>query len=224
MTLAVTGGFEENLAGRTVLELEPTLTSNAQLQEGAAAPRALTETELVSLLTLGRLQLGTTLTGAGGVAGSVAETALDTAVDLLVLSELQSALGEAIGVDLFEIRTTSLSTLLDGQLADPFGVSVRVGGYLGDNLFASLLVGSANDPTQAYALSNEFSVRYVLDPLELNLSGGVNLLGRTNLTAVTDFNLSLAYNLSPLVSLDAALETSTQTSRTRVGFGVSFTW
>lgn len=222
--LSVTGGFEENAAGRAVLELEPTLTSNAQLQEGTAAPRALSETELVSLLTLGRLQLGAPLTGAGGVAGSVAESALDTAVDLLVLSELQSALGEAIGVDLFEIRTSSLSTLLDGQLSDPFGVSVRVGGYLGDNLFASLQVGSFDDPTQTYALSNEFSLRYVLDPLELNLSGGVNLLSRETLTAVTDFNLALAYNLSPLVSVDAALETSTQGQGTRVGFGVSFTW
>jgi len=224
--LSIAGSFEEEAGGRS-LELEPALTSSALVQEaGDSGPRPLTEPELVSLLTLGRLQLDDPLVGGNSLAGSVAESALDTAVDLLVLSELQNALGEALGVDLLEIRTSALSTVLDRQLEDPFGVSVRVGGYLSENLFASLQVGRFSDPEQDYALSNEFSLRYSLDPLEFNLSGGVNFLDRGTLQTVTDFSLALSYSITPLISLDAELDTSTgaEVRDTRFGFGVSFTW
>ena len=185
--LAVTGGFEE-AGSRRVLDLEPTLTSDARVQEGNSAPRPLDEAELVSLLTLGRLQLDAPLTagaliGSNSLAGTVAESALDTAVDVLLVSELQSALGDALGVDLFEIRTSALSTFLgEGGGEQNFGVSVKVGGYLSDNLFASVQVGRYDDPEQNVELSNEFLLRYTAAPLELNLAGGVDFLEQQTVT------------------------------------------
>ena len=119
--LSVAGTFEEvDGQPRPVLDLEPSLSSDAVVQEqGSGTPRPLEEPELVSLLTLGRLQLGQSLSGADSLAGTVAESALDTAVDFLVLSELQSALGDALGVGLFEIRTSALSSLLDSSRRRP---------------------------------------------------------------------------------------------------------
>ncbi len=222
--LSVDGSFEE-VAGRSrpVLDLEPSLSSDAAIQEqGGNAPRPLDEPELVSLLTLGRLQLGTGLAGADSLAGTIAEGAIDTAVDFLVLSELQSALGDALGVGLFEIRTSAVSSLLAGSQEDPFGVSLRVGGYIGDDLFASLEVGRFDDPEGRYALSNEFSLRYDLAPLELLLAGEVNFLN--DASAVTEFDFSLGYAVTPLISLEAGLGASGLNQSARARFGVSFTW
>ena len=231
--LQITGGFEESITGRRVLDLSPTLSSNAQLQEvGSSSPRPLTEAELVSLLTLGRLQVDAAVGGSNSLVGTVAESALDTAVDLLLVSELQDALNDVIGADLLEIRTSAFSSILgtDGGQKN-FGVSVKLGGYLTDNLFASVQVGRYDDPEQAYALSNEFLLRYTAAPLELNLSGGVNFSdGRSDLSTVTDFSLGLSYAITPLISLNASLDTATSlgaTARNRdtsIGFGVSFTW
>lgn len=225
--LQITGGFETGLTGRRALDLAPELTSNALIQEeGSSSPRPLTEAELVSLLTLGRLQLGTSVVGGNSLAGTVAESALDTAVDLLLVSELQNALNEVIGTDLLEIRTSAFSSVLGAEGSQQnFGVSVKVGGYLSDNLFASVQVGRYDDPDQAYALSNEFLLRYTAAPLELNFSGGVNFLeGQGALSAVTDFSLGLSYAITPLISLDASLDNAAQNQSTSIGFGVSFTW
>ena len=224
--LDVQGSFEE-VSGRPrpVLDLEPSLSSDAVVQEsGNGTLRPLEEPELVSLLTLGRLQLDTNLVGADSLAGTVAESALDTAVDFLVLSELQDALGDALGVGLFEIRTSALSSLLNGGEDDPFGVSLRVGGYIGEDLFASLEVGRFGDDGGLYALSNQFSIRYDLAPLELNLSGGLNF--RDNGSAATEFDFSLGYSVTPLISLEAGLNASgaDQSPSASARFGVSFTW
>ncbi len=235
VNLQITGGFEESTSGRRVLDLSPTLSSNAELQEGTGNPQPLTEAELVSLLTLGRLQLDTAVGGANSLAGTVAESALDTAVDLLVVSELQDALNEVLGTDLLEIRTSAFSSILGTEGGQKnFGVSVKVGGYLSDNLFASVQVGRFDDPEQAYALSNEFLLRYTAAPLELSLSGGVNFSDRLGtLSAATDFSLGLSYAITPLISLDASLDTTALNTsldpaargrNTSVGFGVSFTW
>ena len=224
--LAITGAFEA-VGDRRILDLEPTLTSSARVQEGSSLPRPLNEAELVSLLTLGRLQLDAPITpgaliGSNSLAGTVAESALDTAVDVLLVSELQDALGEALGVDLFEIRTSALSTFLGADGGEQnFGVSVKVGGYLSDNLFASVQVGRYDDPDQNVELSNEFLLRYTAAPLELNLGGGVDFLGQRT---VTNFSLGLSYAISPLISLDASLDTTALGQKTSVGFGVSFSW
>ena len=228
--LQINGGFEESITGRRVLDLSPTLSSNAQLQEADnSEARPLSEGELVSLLTLGRLQLDAAVGGTNSLVGTVAESALDTAVDLLLVSELQDALNDVIGADLLEIRTSAFSSILGTEGAqENFGVSVKLGGYLSDNLFASVQVGRFDDPEQDYALSNEFLLRYTAAPLELNLTGGVNFLdGSSVFSAVTDFSLGLSYAITPLISLDASLDTSansTQVRDTSIGFGVSFTW
>ncbi len=225
--LAITGAFEA-VGNRRILDLEPTLTSPAQVQEGSSPPRPLNEAELVSLLTLGRLQLdapitGGPLIGSNSLAGTVAESALDTAVDVLLVSELQDALGEALGVDLFEIRTSALSTFLGADGGEQnFGVSVKVGGYLSDNVFASVQVGRYDDPDQNAQLSNEFLLRYTAAPLELNLEGGVDFLDEQR--TVTNFSLGLSYAISPLISLDASLDTTALGQETSIGFGVSFRW
>ncbi len=238
--LQINGGFEESRTGRQVLDLAPTLSSNAQLQEAnSSGTRPLSEGELVSLLTLGRLQLDAAFGSSNSLVGTVAESALDTAVDLLLVSELQDALNDVIGADLLEIRTSAFSSILgtetDGSQPN-FGVSVKLGGYLSDNLFASVQVGRFDDPEQNYALSNEFLLRYTAAPLELNLTGGVNFLDRAVLSAATDFSLGLSYAITPLISLEASLDTTTSldtnaplgtTARQRdtsIGFGVSFTW
>ena len=110
------------------LDVDPTLTSGAVIQEPergqlVSGPRPLTEDELFALVTLGRLELRSNLTGEGGIAPTVVQTALDTAFSLLLLSELQEVLGEALGLDVVEIRTSALSSVLDVDNDDPFGVS-----------------------------------------------------------------------------------------------------
>jgi len=218
MVLELRGEFEE-VAPRTFrLVLTPTLTSNALLQEvgnGGSGPRPLSSDELLALLTLGRLEVDPQLTG--GLVGSVAQSAFDTALDLFVLSELQGALGQALGVDVLEIRTTALSSLFN--LATPdFDVSLRVGGYLSEELFASFSVGRG----QAFALRNEFSLHYELGPLALALRGGVNLLNDQRLTPIPEFGLSLGYALSPVANLEVGLGISSV--RQRLSFGISLRW
>lgn len=218
VVLELRGEFEEVAPGTFRLVLTPLLSSNALLQEvgnGGGGPRPLSSDELLSLLTLGRLELDPQLTGR--LAGSVAQSAFDTALDLFVLSELQSALGQALGVEVLEIRTTAFSALFDA--APPqFGVSLRVGGYLSEELFASFSVGRG----QAFALSNEFSLHYELGPLALVLRGGVNLLNDQRLTPIPEFGLSLGYALSPLANLEVGLGISSV--RQRLSFGISLRW
>ncbi len=222
--LQIKGAFRRSASGKRTLDLEPTLSSNAVLQVDANNPRSLNETELLTLLTLGRLQLDAPIVGTNGLAETVATTALDTAVDLYLVSELQNALSDVLGVNL-EIRTSSLSSVL-GPDPQEFGVSVKLGGYLSDNLFASVQVGRFDDPDQAYALTNEFSLRYTANPLEINLAGGVNFADTSDgsLSTVTDFSLGFSYALTSRLSLDASLATQDSGNDTNFGFGISYTW
>jgi autotransporter translocation and assembly factor TamB len=223
--LVINGDFEEDASGTERLKLHSTLSSDATVQvtsrgNGKSAPRQLSDQELISLLTLGRLEPSTNLVGQGGFAGAVAGSALDTAVDVFVLSQLQDTLAKALGVDLFEIRTTPLSNLLDGHSSDIFGFSVRVGGYINKDLFASYRIGHYSDAGQRYTLSNEFSLRYDLAPLELNLYGGVNF--DNNFNALPDFGLTLDYQFSPSFSLQAGTDLSSAEQSFHFGVGFRF--
>jgi hypothetical protein len=219
--LDISGGFEEEPGGVRRLRLTPTLSSNALVQEvnGAVGTstgaRPLSEAELVTLLTVGRLELDT---AAGGLAGSVAQSALDTALDLVILNELQNVLAEALGVDLFEIRTTPLSSLLEGD-GDSFGVSLRLGTYVSDDVFASFRISRVGD-AEGFSLSNEFSLSYDLSPLRLNLTGGINLF--EGMYAVPEFSASLGYAVTPLTSVEANLGLSS--TRQSFGFGLGIRW
>ena len=207
-----------DLSEDTDLALAPELSSPARIEApGEGGPRPLSDGELLSLLTVGRLELGSTFVGEGGVAGSVAGSAVDTAVELFILSELQTAIGDALGLDL-TIETSSLSGVLSGS-GDPFGVSLELGGYVDEDLFASYRIGSYSDPLGVYALSNEFSLSYDLAPLKLNLAGGLNFT--ETFDPVPAFGIALEYDLAPL-TFDAGVDVSGLEQR--FGLGVSFRW
>ena len=210
--------LEGELGADAADALAPELSSPARIEvPGEGGPRPLSDGELLSLLTVGRLELGSTLVGEEGVAGSVAGSAVDTAVELFILSELQNAIGDALGLDL-TIQTSPLSNVISGNDA-PFGVSLELGGYVDEDLFASYRIGSYSDPVGAYALSNEFSLSYDLAPLKLNLAGGLNFT--ETFDAVPAFGIALSYDLAPL-TFDAGLDVTELEQR--FGLGVSIRW
>lgn len=201
------------------LDLTPTLSSDALVEGlGRAEPggatgagaRPLTELELLSLLTLGRLEV------TGGVAGAVAQSAIDAAVDLLFTGELQAALAEALGVDVVELRTTTVSTLLDG--GDPFGVSLRLGGYLTEEVFASYRVSTlAGD-----AFSNEVALAYQLGPVTMDVTGRIDVAAGSVAASTPSLAIGARYGFAPGLSLELGLDLSTQRSTARLG--VTWRW
>jgi hypothetical protein len=217
--LDVHGEFVETEPGVERLRLEPVLSSDALVEDrGAdeAGARPLQEDEIAALLTLGRLELGAGLRQAART-DIVAQTALDTAVDIYILAELQRTLAEAFGVDLFEIRTTAVSALLEPEGAE-LEFSIRVGGYLSDELFAIFSVGRAD-----YGLGGGFQLRYDLAPVELTLAGA--LAPSRGFGAVPEFSLGLAYSISPLVHLGAGLDIAGgQENRFGLRLGLDFRW
>jgi TamB, inner membrane protein subunit of TAM complex len=210
------GGFAANITDRS-------LTSDARLEQAsseatAGGQRDLTQDELYSLLTLGRLQLASTITGQGSVAESVAQGAVDTVIDLFIVSELQRQIGDVLGVDLFEVSTTPLSSLFDGS--EQFGVSLRIGGYLQDDLFASYEIRTLDlDPDVAFA--NEFDLRYEFDRLELDLTGRLNF-SSTSFRPIPELSVGLGYAVTPLLRLETNADISQ--AQQSVGFGVSLRW
>lgn len=222
VALNLSGGVEPNPEGPRPFKLDitPTLSSDAVIELGGApGTRPLTEPELFSLLTLGKLELSPEF-AQGGLATSLAQGALDTAIDFLILSELQRGLGDALGLDLLEIRTTPLGSLLTGE-SEPFGVSLRFGGYLSDEVFASYEIGSLGVGADV-ALRNAFNVRYTLDALEFNLAGRLDLYRDANFEPLPEIALNLGYAFSPLVRLETGVELST--AKQGVRFGVSLRW
>jgi len=193
------------------LDLAPTLTSDA-LVEGldAGGARGLTELELLTLLTLGRLEAG------GGFAGAVAQSALDTAVDLLITSEIQAALSDALGVAVVELRTTAVSSLLEG--GDPFGVSLRLGGYLSDEVFASYRVSTLGGDT----FSNEVAFTYQLGPVAMDVTGRFDVAAGATASVGPSLTIGGRYGFAPGWALEAGLDLSTQRSTARLG--VTWRW
>ncbi len=207
-------------------DVRPVLTSEALIEvsgEGAGAGvRSLTQPELLSLVTLGRLELNAEVIGAGGLGEAVAQGALDTAVDLLIVSELQNALREALGLDVVEIRTSALSTLLDAG-AQPFGVSVRLGGYLAPELFASYRIGTYDGSDRTYAVTNEVALSYALGPLDLDLFGRFDLPTAGTLAQPrSELGVGVSYAFGRTVRLETGV--SLATDRSAVHFGVTLRW
>ena len=222
VTLNLTGAIEPNPEGPKPykVDISPSLSSNATIElRGAPGTRPLSEPELFSLLTLGKLELSPEF-AQGNVVGSLAQGAIDTAVDFLILSELQRGLGDALGLDLLEIRTTPLGSLLTGD-SQAFGVSLRLGGYLSDEVFASYEIGSLGLGADV-SLRNAFNVRYSLGALEFSLAGKLDLYRNAGLEPLPEIDLNLAYAFSPLVRLETGLNLST--AKQGVRFGVSLRW
>jgi hypothetical protein len=209
------------------LSVQPVLGSDARVQETrsdglASGPRDLTENELLSLITLGRVEFGTVSNGAGGLASAVAEGALGTALDVFVLSELQRALGEALGLDVVEIRSSAVSSLFSGGSSDAFSVSLRLGGYLSEEVFASYRIGAFDDPRGLYALTNEVLLTYGLGPLELDLAGRVHFADTPGLDPGAELSVGLRYAFSELASLETGVDLSNE--RQQLRFGVTLHW
>jgi len=152
----------------------------------------------------------------------VAQGALDTAVDLLVVSGLESALREALGLDVVEIRTSAVSSLLE-EGGQPFGVSVRVGGYLNPELFASYRIGTYDGGDPSFGLTNEVLLRYALGPLDLDLIGRLDFPTAGTLAAPRpEIGVLLGYQFTPYLGIDGGVTLGTQ--RSRLEFGVTLRW
>ncbi len=223
VVLAFDADVTTDADGDVNLDLVPSLTSDATIEVATvqngltAGARPLTDLELLGLIALGRLEPG----GGGAFAGAVAQTALDTALDLLVVSELQAALSEALGIDLVEIRTTALTDLFDGS-GDPFGVSLRFGGYLSDELFASYRVGTFDDAERAFAFTNEVLLTYDLGPVAFDLSGRLDFPIAGAGQPVPGVSAAVRYDISRSFALEAGVDLRTERQTARLG--VTLRW
>ena len=228
VTLSFSGQVQPTTKGPNpvTFDIQPTLSSNALVQatsaSGTSSPRPLSDSELLSLVTLGRLGVSPQLAGQGGFGTAVAQSALDTAVDVLVVSELQNALSKALGIDVVQIQTTPLSSLLENN-GQPFGVALRVGGYLTPELFASYRLGNYNGVNGAYGFTNEVSLSYDLGPLNFDLSGRLSFPDTTPAQgAVPELGVGLRYAFTNNLGLEAGIDLSDL--RKQAHFGVSLNW
>ncbi len=228
VTLAFSGQVQPAQQGSSPVkfDISPTLTSDATVQTGTdtatSSPRPLSDQELLSLITLGRLEVQPQFAGQAGIGTAVAQSAIDTAVNVLVVNELQNALSKALGLDVVEIRTSPLSSLLDNS-GQPFGVSVRVGGYLTPELFASYRLGNVTGSGENYAFTNEVTLSYDLGPLNFDLSGQLSFPDNsTPASAIPQLGVGLRYAFTPGIGLEAGVDLSNVRRQAR--FGVSFRW
>ena len=228
VTLSFSGQVQPAKQGPSpvTFDIQPTLSSNALVQSttasGTTSPRPLSDSELLSLVTLGRLGVTPQLAGQSAFGTAVAKSALDTAVDVLVVSELQDALSKALGIDVVQIQTTPLSSLLENS-GQPFGVSLRLGGYLTPELFASYRLGNYNGVNGAFGFSNEVSLSYDLGPLNFDLSGRLSFPdSASGQGAVPALGVGLRYAFTSNLGLEAGLDLSDVRRQAR--FGVSVHW
>ena len=227
VTLSFVGTVEPDPVTGIRLDLNPVLSSNVMVRpvsdsEQGGGPRPLTEDELLALVTLGRIDFES-FGGESGLAPVVAQGAIETAIDLLIMSELQRALGEALGLDLVEIRSSALANILSGAVEDQqFGVSLRFGGYISDEVFATYRVSAFDDPQGIYAFSNEVGIRYALGPVLLDLAGSLGVTDTAELSAVAQLSLGVQYEFNPSTTIEAAFDVSSQEQLFR--FGVTWRW
>lgn len=227
VNLSFNGTVEPDPVRGIRLDLVPVLSSNITVQalrsDGVTTgPRGLSSDELLALVTLGRAELAA-LGGESGLAPLVAQGALETAVDVFILGELQQALGEALGLDLVEIRSSTLSNLLSGNGEDSqFGISLRLGGYLTDEVFATYSVSAFDDPLGLYAFSNEVGIRYALGPVLLDLAGGLKVPDQPGLPAVAQLSFGVDYELDSGTLLRAGFDLSGESQQ--FSFGVTWRW
>lgn len=223
VNLAFAGQMQEAPAseGGFRFDVQPRVWSDARIEVDGEGPgsgvRSFTEAELMSLLTLGRFELNAGLVGSGGLGAAVAQGALDTAVDLLVVSELANAIRQSLGLDVVEIRTSALSSLFESS-EQPFGVSLRLGGYLSQDLFASYRIGTYDGRDRNYSVTNEVLFSYALGPLDLDLTGRIDFpaAGMPD-SPRSQLGASLSYSFGPMLGVDAGVLLSTDRSAFQVG-------
>lgn len=199
------------------LELNHHLSSDALVEGlGGAGARPLNEMELLTLVTLGRLNVD------GALAGTVAQSALDTAIDMLITAELQAALADALGIEVVELRTSPVSSLFDGS--DPFGVSLRLGAYLSEEVFASYRLSTLDGVNGSSGVTNELLLNYQLGPVAIGLSGRIDMAAdrSSRLGPVPSLSLDARYGFAPGWSVELGIDLSTERSGARLG--VTWRW
>jgi len=200
--------------------LDAILSSNAIVNPNS--PRALTEEDIVSLLTLKRIRTEETIGSDNTIGEIVGVNVVDAAADLI-----QGALGNALGegVDVF---TTGLSNIISdpsnpNTSPDPFGFGVRFSGYVDDSVFASFELGGFTNSD--YTLRNQFDLRYD-DVFGLNRVG-VNLSSRLDFgsgTAEPQVGLDMGwdYEINETISFSNNIELSNDDQA--LSFGIRFKW
>ena len=109
------------------------------------------------------------------------------------------------------------------SLAEQFGVSVRLGGYLNPELFASYRIGTADPGDPGFAFTNEVALSYGLGPLDLDLLGRIDFPTAGTLGSPRpELGVGLRYDFGRALGLDAGVTLSTQ--RSVVSFGVALRW
>ncbi|HZJ10786.1 MAG TPA: hypothetical protein VFD39_13895, partial [Trueperaceae bacterium] len=115
------------------------------------------------------------------------------------------------------------SSLLGGEGAQPFGVSVRLGGYLNPELFASYRIGTADPNDPGFGFSNEVALRYALGPLNLDILGRLDFPAAGTLNNPRpELGIGVSYDFGRALSVDTGVTLSTQ--RSVVSFGVALRW
>lgn len=198
-------------------DLQPRVSSDARIDVEGEGVRSFTDAELMSLITLGRFELNSGIVASGGLGQAVAQGALDTAIDLFVISELSNALKAALGLDVVEIKTSAISSLIDDS-THPFGVSLRLGGYLNPELFASYRIGTYDGADGGYSLTNEVMLSYGLGPLDLDVTARVDVpTAGMNESPRPEIGVALSYSFGPTFGVDTGVVLSTQRSAFQVG-------
>jgi len=206
------------------LDVDPVLASEALLalpatESRPAVLRPLTAAELTSLVTLRQLDISGTVLG-GNAAGGVASSAIDTAVQGVLLREVQDAFAQALGLDVVEIRTPSISSVLRGE-DDTFGVAVRLGAYVSEGVFASYEIGRTSESTTATGIRNELAVSYQVGPIAFDVATRLDV-GADPMEANNRLEASLQYVLTPFAAIEAGASVGSNEGEAR--FGVTLRW
>lgn len=213
-------------AGGFTFDIVPQLTSDAVLEitseTGARTTHTFSNDELLTLAVLGRLDLASSVAGSGNLGSVLAQGVIDSALDVLIVSELERVLKAELGIDLLELRTSSLSTLTSAG-AEPFGVSLKVGGYLDDGLFATYQISTLDRGNYGPVLMNQVGLQYDVGPVVFDVAARV--YSPNNITlfeTVPELGLSVRYDISKQLSATGAIDLSAD--RFAVRFGTTFVW
>lgn len=212
--------------GGFTFDVSPVLSSNAVLELTSATGGRTTHTfsndELLTLAVLGRLDLSSSVAGSGSFGSAIAQGVLDSALDVLIVSEIERVLKAELGFDLLELRTSSLSALAS-QGAEPFGVSLKVGGYLDDGLFATYQISTLDRSQYGPVLMNQVGLQYDVGPVVFDVAARVYSPNDVTLfETVPELGVAVRYDLSEKLSATGAVDLSAD--RFAVRFGVTLVW
>lgn len=213
-------------AGGFTFDIVPQLSSDAVLEitsdNGVRTTHTFSNDELLTLAVLGRLDLASSVAGSGNLGSVLAQGVIDSALDVLIVSELERVLKAELGIDLLELRTSSLAALTSAG-AEPFGVSLKVGGYLDHGLFATYQISTLDRGNYGPVLMNQFGLQYDVGPVVFDVAARV--YSPNNITlfeTVPEIGLSVRYDISEQLSATGAIDLSAQ--RFAVRFGTTFVW